>query len=131
MHLHERRAKCLWTVPEDSPPVICCNSLRRTNRSTIPRSCRAYRKDQSCSAESGQQALSTRSRHAPTGKDTASAFPSSSRTCRTRQPFPREFRRPIRICYIGKTNELLRTVPAVIPRVCAGATGVLPLGLGG
>src|SRR5439155_23556116 len=45
--------------------------------------------------------------------------------------FPREFRRPIRICNIGKTNELLRIVPAVILRVCAGATGVLPLGLVG
>ncbi len=45
--------------------------------------------------------------------------------------FPRKFHRPIRICRIGKTNEILRVVPAVVPAACAGATGVLPLGLGG
>src|SRR5947199_6011465 len=131
MHLHERRAKCLWTVPEDSPPVICCNSLRRTNRSTIPRSCRAYRKDQA-----------VRSKAANRRCPRVAVMPRQERMRHLLSRllpglvehvslFPREFRRPIRICNIGKTNELLRIVPAVIPRVCAGATGVLPLGLGG
>src|SRR5882762_11597003 len=38
--------------------------------------------------------------------------------------FPRKFRRPIRVCCIGKTNELLRVVPRVVPASRTGATGV-------
>src|SRR6266850_3440669 len=45
--------------------------------------------------------------------------------------FPRKFRRPIRVCCIGKTNELLRVVPRVVSGGRTGATGVLPLSLGG
>ena len=44
--------------------------------------------------------------------------------------FSRNFRRSIRVCYISKTNELLRVVSAVIPAVRAGTACVLPLGLG-
>ena len=127
MRPHERRAKCPSADLEDPRPAICCSSPRRTSRSTIPRNCHACRKGRNGLVESDRPAPSRRSRHAPTGKDTESACPSSCRTCRdTSTVFARKFRRPIRVCCVGKTSELLRVVPSVVLGARTGTTGVPP-----